>query len=61
VRYGVGAPFDADKRWDVTLWSNNIANKHYVTGGLTVAGSLYDYYLYPGLPRTYGLTVRVKL
>jgi iron complex outermembrane receptor protein len=61
VRYGVGGALDADKRWDVTVWSNNVANKHYVTGGLTVAGSLYDYYLYPGLPRTYGLTVRVKL
>jgi len=61
VRYGFSGAFDAGKDWEVTLWSNNIANKHYFTGGLTTASSLYDYYLYPGLPRAYGLTLRVKL
>ena len=62
VHYGVTGPFDnSDRTWNVTLWSNNIANKHYFTGGLTTANSLYDYFLYPGLPRTYGLTVRIKL
>jgi iron complex outermembrane receptor protein len=61
VRYGISAPFDTDKSWELTLWSNNIANKHYFTGGLTTASSLYDYFLYPGLLRSYGLTVRVKL
>jgi iron complex outermembrane receptor protein len=61
VRYGFSGAFVADKRWEVTAWSNNVANKHYFTGGLTTASSLYDYFLYPGLPRTYGVTVRVKL
>jgi iron complex outermembrane recepter protein len=61
VRYGFSGVFDTDKRWDVTLWSNNVAGKNYFTGGLTVAGSLYNYSLYPGLPRTYGLTFRVSL
>jgi iron complex outermembrane receptor protein len=61
VHYGLSGAFDTDKSWDVTLWSNNVLDKHYFTGGLTVANSLYNYSLYPGLPRTYGLTVRVKL
>jgi iron complex outermembrane receptor protein len=60
VRYGVGREFDGGKSWEVSLWSNNVLDKRYVTGGVTVASSLYDYYLYPGLPRTYGLTVHVK-
>jgi len=61
VHYGLGSAFDTDKRWDVTLWSNNLLDKHYFTGGLTVASSLYNYSLFPGLPRTYGLTLRVRL
>jgi iron complex outermembrane recepter protein len=61
VRYGFSGAFDADKRWEVTLWSNNVSNRSYYTGGLSVAGSLYNYSLYPGLPRTYGLTFRVSL
>jgi outer membrane receptor protein involved in Fe transport len=60
VRYGLSGDFDSDKSWTVSIWSNNVLDKHYVTGGVTVAGSLYDYYLYPGLPRTYGLTLHVK-
>ena len=61
VSYGVSSPFDGDKNWSVSLWSNNVANKHYYTGGIVVASSTYQYSLYPGLPRTYGITFRVKL
>lgn len=61
VRYGIGGRFDGERSWNVSLWSNNVLDKHYFTGGLTVANSLYDYSLYPGLPRTYGLTLRVKI
>ena len=47
-------------------WANDVRGEALdcglvVRGGLTVANSLYNYSLYPGLPRTYGLTVRVKL
>ncbi len=61
VRYDLSSPFDGDKNWDVSFWSNNVANKHYFTGGLVVASSTYQYSLYPGVPRTYGVTFRVKL
>lgn len=61
LHYGLGGGFDADKTWNVTLWSNNVLDKRYVTGGLTVASSLYNYALFPGLTRSYGVTVRVKL
>jgi iron complex outermembrane recepter protein len=63
VRYGVSSPFDGDSKrsWEVSVWSNNVANKHYFTGGLVVSNSLYNYSLYPGLPRTYGLTLEIKL
>jgi iron complex outermembrane recepter protein len=60
VRYGISGDLDHGKSWTVTLWSNNVFDKRYVTGGVTVASALYDYYLYPGLPRTYGATVNVK-
>ena len=60
VRYGISGDFDHGKSWTATLWSNNVFDKHYVTGGVTITGSLYDYYLNPGLPRTYGATVNVK-
>ena len=61
VRYGLSGALGGDRTWTVSLWSNNVLDKHYVTGGLTVSSSLYDYYLYPGLPRTYGLTLRVTI
>jgi outer membrane receptor protein involved in Fe transport len=61
VSYGVSSPFDGNKNWDVSLWSNNVTNKRYYTGGIVVASSTYQYSLYPGLPRTYGVTFRVKL
>ena len=60
IRYGISGDLDHGKSWTVTLWSNNVLDKRYFTGGVTVASSLYDYYLYPGLPRTYGATVNVK-
>jgi iron complex outermembrane recepter protein len=60
VRYGISGDVGSDKRWNLSVWSNNVLDKHYVTGGVVVASSLYNYYLFPGLPRTYGLTLHVK-
>jgi iron complex outermembrane receptor protein len=60
VRYGLSGDFDHGKSWTATLWSNNVFDKHYVTGGVAITGSLYDYALNPGLPRTFGATVNVK-
>lgn len=61
LRLRLSGDLRGDKSWGVDIWSNNLLDKRYVTGGVTVASSLYDYYLYPGLPRTYGLSVHVKL
>jgi iron complex outermembrane receptor protein len=47
--------------WTVSLWSNNLCNKRYVLGGLSVAGPLYNYMATPGLPRTFGATVKIDL
>ncbi len=60
VRYGLSGEFDHGKTWTATLWSNNAFDKRYVTGGVTVANSLYNYSLNPGRPRTYGATLNVK-
>jgi outer membrane receptor protein involved in Fe transport len=60
VRYGINGDLSHGKRWTATLWSNNVFDKHYVTGGVTVANSLYNCSLNPGLPRTYGATLNVK-
>jgi len=60
IRYGISGDFEHGKVWTATLWSNNVFDKRYVTGGIAVANSLYNYLLYPGLPRTYGATVNVK-
>jgi iron complex outermembrane receptor protein len=47
--------------WTVSLWSNNLCNKRYVLGGLSVAGPLYNYMATPGMPRTVGATFRIDL
>lgn len=61
VRLGLGGDLHGDRSWRADIWSNNVLDKRYVTGGVSVSSSLYDYYLYPGLPRTYGLTLHVTL
>jgi iron complex outermembrane receptor protein len=47
--------------WTVSIWSNNLCNKRYVLGGLSVAGPLYNYMATPGTPRTIGATLRIDL
>ncbi|HEX4024003.1 MAG TPA: TonB-dependent receptor [Steroidobacteraceae bacterium] len=59
LRYRVSGDLGGGRSWTVTVWSNNLANKHYVTDSVIATGSLYNYTLYPGLPRTYGLTGHV--
>jgi iron complex outermembrane receptor protein len=47
------------KPWTISLWSNNICDKRYVLGGLSVSGPLYYYVATPGLPRTVGATLHI--
>jgi iron complex outermembrane receptor protein len=46
--------------WAVSLWSNNVCDKRYVLGGLSVASRLYNYIATPGQPRTWGATIQVN-
>jgi len=63
-RIGIG---DADDRWAVELWANNLFDKDYIqvafngpfqTDDANDAISVYDAFL--GAPRTYGVTLRMK-
>jgi iron complex outermembrane receptor protein len=47
------------KSWTGSLWANNLFDKRYVLGGLSVAGPLYNYIATPGAPRTMGATLRL--
>jgi iron complex outermembrane receptor protein len=49
-----------DSRWAISFWSNNVCDKRYVIGGLSVSGPLYNYIATPGPPRTVGATARFK-
>jgi len=59
AQIGLGGSIDRST-WDVTLWAKNLLDKHYVLGSVTTASQLGNYFEYPGLPRTYGATVKYK-
>ena len=49
----------ADARYSVTAWMKNIADKKYFTAGLSNSGFGFME-IFPGLPRTFGLTLAGK-
>lgn len=55
---GLGA---ADGAWQVMVWGRNLADEDYTKGGFPTVGQLgTSYNIYPGDPRTYGVTLRAS-
>lgn len=51
----------ADGAWGLQLWGRNLFEEEYVKGGFPSVGYLgASFNNYPGDPRTYGLTLRVR-
>jgi iron complex outermembrane receptor protein len=51
----------ADGAWGLQFWGRNIFEEDYVKGGFPAVGYLgSSFNVYPGDPRTYGLTLRVR-
>ena len=51
----------ADGAWGVQVWGRNLFEEEYVKGGFPSVGYLgSSFNVYPGDPRTYGLTLRVR-
>ena len=48
--------------WDLSVWTNNALDKHYVVGGVSGASgpTLGAYWLVPGTPRFWGGTIRLE-
>ena len=57
ARLGVGGIWSS-KAWELSLWSRNLLNKHYVTGGIQGASQFLTYSLYSGEPRAYGASLK---
>jgi len=50
-----------DQNWALQLWGRNLADEEYVKGGFPSVGYLgASFNNYPGDPRTYGATLRVR-
>ncbi len=50
-----------DGRWGLQLWGRNLGDENYVKGGFPSVGLLgASYNVYPGDPRTYGVTLRAR-
>jgi iron complex outermembrane receptor protein len=58
LRLGVRGDLGS-KKWDLSLWANNVLDKRYLVGGLSGA-TFRAYSLFPGTPRFWGATVRVE-
>ena len=55
---GLGA---ADGAWQVQVWGRNLTEEEYVKGGFPSVGYLgSSFNVYPGDPRTYGVTLRAS-
>lgn len=51
----------ADERWAVQLWGRNLGEEEYVKGGFPSVGYLgSSFNIYPGDPRTYGVSLRLS-
>jgi iron complex outermembrane recepter protein len=57
ARLGLGAP---DRSWAVELWAANLANKYYYQVAFDAPFQYNQIDAFPGAPRTYGVTARVK-
>jgi len=60
LNFRIGLRSDIGPRqWEIALWASNALDKRYLVGGL--GGATFGVYsLYPGTPRFWGGTVRVK-
>lgn len=58
VRVGIQGDWGS-KKWDLSVWSNNVTDKRYLVGGLT-GPTFGAYSLFPGDPRFWGATARVE-
>lgn len=57
ARLGLGAP---DNNWAVELWAANLANKYYYQVAFDAPFQFNQIDAFPGAPRTYGVTARLK-
>jgi iron complex outermembrane receptor protein len=47
-------------RWAVELWGRNLADEYYTVGAFQATFQSGTFVVYPGEPRTYGITVRTR-
>ena len=57
ARIGIGSQ---DKRWMVEAWAQNLLNQYYTQVGFDAVAQTGSYDAFLGLPRTYGMTLRVS-
>lgn len=57
ARVGIGPE---DKSWQLEAWAQNILNKYYTQVGFDAVVQTGSYDAFLGLPRTYGLTLRMS-
>jgi iron complex outermembrane receptor protein len=56
ARAGIGA---ADKRWQLEVWGQNIFDQYYTQVGFDAVAQSGSYDAFLGMPRTYGMTLRL--
>jgi iron complex outermembrane receptor protein len=59
LRFGVNGGFGTQGRhaWDMSVWANNLFDKHYTPGGLGIVSTANAYLESPGQPRIVGATL----